>query len=272
MAERGCNDQCYILMTSDGLEGGYDWVDTSWYMSTNVEFGVIPAGDYEVTLVGQGCDLDFNVQAYGSDSPVHMFVGGSQVSELLSSEFVAVASDSETLWDSEAESESWDSPPPPSESESEACVDGDGVDAYGDGCDWYDSNAPSCGGYDSTDFTANYECCACGGGNIAGGDSNDTIGGGGAGGCVDTGRVDSYGDGCDWYDSNPTSCGAYDHSDFTASQDCCACSAGFGGNCVDGLGTDSYGDGCDWYDSNPDSCGAYDTQYFFANSECCACQ
>ncbi len=39
-------------------------------------------------------------------------------------------------------------------------------------------------------------------------------------------RVDSYGDGCDYYDSNVYECGDLDDDDFTANQMCCACGGG----------------------------------------------
>ena len=41
------------------------------------------------------------------------------------------------------------------------CTDGTGVDIGGDGCEWYYENSDSCGFYDSVDFTASNECCAC---------------------------------------------------------------------------------------------------------------
>ena len=41
------------------------------------------------------------------------------------------------------------------------CVDGTGVDSWGDGCDWYDANPTGCGGYDTDTFVAEDECCVC---------------------------------------------------------------------------------------------------------------
>lgn len=35
--------------------------------------------------------------------------------------------------------------------------------------------------------------------------------------------MDSYGDGCDWYDAHPSGCGYYDTADFNAHAMCCAC-------------------------------------------------
>jgi len=45
--------------------------------------------------------------------------------------------------------------------------------------------------------------------------------------CVDFEGVDSFGDGCPWYDENPSSCGKYDHANFNANETCCACGGGF---------------------------------------------
>lgn len=44
-------------------------------------------------------------------------------------------------------------------------------------------------------------------------------------GCINTsaGATDVYGDTCDYYDSNPTDCGAYDDDDFHAEEMCCSC-------------------------------------------------
>ena len=35
------------------------------------------------------------------------------------------------------------------------------ADSYGDGCDWYYDNLSDCGNYDTEDFHANDDCCAC---------------------------------------------------------------------------------------------------------------
>lgn len=45
------------------------------------------------------------------------------------------------------------------------CVDGTGVDSFGDGCWWYDSYPSGCGGYDTSTFSSNEQCCSCGGGS-----------------------------------------------------------------------------------------------------------
>ena len=41
-----------------------------------------------------------------------------------------------------------------SEVKTEDCVDKDGIDAGGDGCDWYYLNDSSCGYWDTSDFMA----------------------------------------------------------------------------------------------------------------------
>ena len=80
------------------------------------------------------------------------------------------------------------------------CVSGDGVDTFGDGCDWYTANPASCGTFDHDLFKAADECCACGGGEIFEPECADT----------NNGFGDVGGDKCDWYESNPMSCGNYD--------------------------------------------------------------
>ena len=143
------------------------------------------------------------------------------------------------------------------------------TDAYGDDCTWYDSNAGSCGSYDSDNFEASDLCCACGGG-LFDGECEDQ----------DDGVTDYYGDSCDWYLSSPESCGTFDDSDFTADELCCACGGGRGGHdfsssdddCYSDFSiSDEYGDDCSWYAENADSCGDYDSSTFSANVACCAC-
>ena len=119
-----------------------------------------------------------------------------------------------------------------------SCSDGWGVDARGDGCDWYnnelmESGLDYCGDYDSDDFQASNECCLCGGGNQ----------------CNDGAGVDAGGDGCDWYSENLNSCGDFDTADFVAAEQCCSCGGG-SDVCWDGEGTDSSGDSCKWYNTN----------------------
>ena len=91
-----------------------------------------------------------------------------------------------------------------------------------------------------------------------------------ADGCNDTGGVDTYGDGCDWYATyGYCDSGYWDHDGFTAADDCCTC----GGGCIDTpLGaTDIGGDPCDWYWDYVSHCGSWDDNDFWANLECCAC-
>ena len=46
----------------------------------------------------------------------------------------------------------------------------------------------------------------------------------------DDSTEDEWGDTCtDWYDDNPDGCGDYDDTDFTASEQCCACGGGLAG-------------------------------------------
>merc|ERR1711944_398640 len=99
-----------------------------------------------------------------------------------------------------------------------------------------------------------------------------------ADGCNDTGGVDSYGDGCDWYAAyGYCTCGSWDDGDFWANMECCACGGGVGEggqSCQDTTygQTDTYGDGCDWY-ATYGYCteGYWDHAYFVANDDCCAC-
>ena len=59
-------------------------------------------------------------------------------------------------------------------------------------------------------------CCFCGGGTDYVEGIED---------CEDTHGdfVDSYGDGCDWYDYAPEDCGHYDTDDFHSNEMCCGC-------------------------------------------------
>ena len=43
----------------------------------------------------------------------------------------------------------------------DTCEDGPGVDAFGDGCEWYDDVPTDCGWYDTETFSAHDACCAC---------------------------------------------------------------------------------------------------------------
>ena len=128
------------------------------------------------------------------------------------------------------------------------------------------------------------------GGEAAGGESagGEAAGEEAAGGeCVnDASYLDSYGDGCEWYDNYPCGCGHYEvtDSELTAEEACCACApldcttaeplpATFeGGFCTDNSAyADTYGDGCDWY-TQYGSCGNYDDGHCMSALEsCCAC-
>ena len=172
-----------------------------------------------------------------------------------------------------------------------SCENGEGVDTFGDGCDWYDANPTGCGNYDSESWTSAAACCACGGGSDDG--SAAPIGANitapittfvGGDDCYDDMTVaDSFGDDCTWYDANVSGCGSYDSDTFVAADACIACGAcdeGFAASanatapaddCTNGGGVDSYGDSCDWYDGNPDGCGNYDTSTWTSAAACCAC-
>jgi hypothetical protein len=82
----------------------------------------------------------------------------------------------------------------------DGCVSGAAVDSFGDSCAWYEHNPESCGSYDHELFRATDECCACGGGEWEVAECEDT----------NNGFGDVGGDQCDWYASNPSSCGSYD--------------------------------------------------------------
>ena len=88
--------------------------------------------------------------------------------------------------------------------------------------------------------------------------------------CDEHDFVDSYGDGCSWYDNNQWGCGFYDTLDFVANDMCCACLPGAdpastsNDTCQDTANgaTDPWGDGCEWYDNNPCGCGNYNDDDF----------
>ena len=144
------------------------------------------------------------------------------------------------------------------------CYDeGDVVDSEGNKCAWYYNNTDSCGVYDTDDFNATNDCCACYGGYYASCtemDQNGTL-------------VDAGGDSCAWYyEDYGWYCGDYDTDTFEAEDACCVCD---GGNwelgCTDYEGYDSGGDSCEWYKENDDSCGDWDTDTFKAEELCCWC-
>lgn len=146
------------------------------------------------------------------------------------------------------------------------------ADTAGDDCSWYSANPGSCGVFDSDEFNAASQCCACGGGTQA---PPVTA-------CEHTsgGALDSGSDDCDWYDGRTESCGVYDDDDFTASQHCCGCGGGqtvtvaaAEAVCEDteGGARDSGNDSCSWYEMYPHRCGDYDDEDFTASSMCCTC-
>jgi hypothetical protein len=151
----------------------------------------------------------------------------------------------------------------------DTCYDSDpasATDSGDDYCFWYNDFPGSCGLYDDDDFNASEFCCACGGGSST---NNDMC-------YTDTayGESDSFGDACDWYDSNPGSCGVFDTDYFSAEDMCCSCGGGYRqGQCYDtnyGAG-DATDDGCWYYDENPTVCGWFDDWDFDAVDMCCSC-
>ena len=140
------------------------------------------------------------------------------------------------------------------------------TDNGGDNCDWYYSNAGSCGSYGDGAWDS---CCACGGGSDGmSGDMTEPAT------CQDDySWIDNWLDDCDWYYSNSGSCGSYGEGAYDA---CCACGGGNGGSagnstgevCQDEMWTDNGGDDCSWYYSNSGSCGSYGDGAWDA---CCAC-
>ena len=150
----------------------------------------------------------------------------------------------------------------------ETCVDDPSgpVDAWGDGCAWYEEHTSACGLHDHAGFTAATACCACRPEPVA----PDVVSFPPVTFVSNSGG-DRFGDSCAWYEGNEEFCGTYDTDSFTAATDCVECG---GGTCFDGSTTagDTAGDTCSWYTANPSSCGAYDDDDFQANVMCCACQ
>ena len=206
------------------------------------------------------------------------------------------------------------------------CVDTPGwVDSYGDACWWYEAyDQPGCPYYGEvygTELgTPNDACCYCGGGSvgtttnvpssaptvipvISPAPTPDPN-------CEDTpGWVDSYGDGCWWYEYyDQPGCPSYG-DDYgtelgTPNDNCCYCGGGSTGepsptssmpssaptvipdispaptpdpNCEDTPGwVDSYGDGCWWYEAYdqpgcPNYGDFYGTELGTPNDNCCYC-
>jgi hypothetical protein len=89
------------------------------------------------------------------------------------------------------------------------------LDLGHDGCAYYIKYPEHCTLYDTKDFHAATDCCACGGGKK----SNE---------CEDTNgnALDSEGGDCLYYKTNPDQCGFFDDDDFKANLMCCGCSGG----------------------------------------------
>ena len=81
---------------------------------------------------------------------------------------------------------------------------------------------------------------------------------------------DSYGDGCEWYETNLSYCGQFDTEFFIATEMCCSC----GGGCLDTISEarDAQGYRCEYYQELPSECGDHDTTDFVAFDNCCACR
>ena len=87
--------------------------------------------------------------------------------------------------------------------------------------------------------------------------------------------VDSFGDGCEWYDDYPSGCGDFDTACGSAWDECEACWSTTwttdDDGCVSSDWVESWNDGCWWYDYYPDDCGWCDTALGSAWDECCGC-
>ena len=127
-------------------------------------------------------------------------------------------------------------------------------DGFGDSCDWYAGNEDWCGGFDDDDFSANSMCCTCGGGtgpwanlavrtpmtlattnpmNLFNAKKSVMLQSAPAvvslsSWCRDSNgwNTDITGDGCEWYDAYPSTCGQYDAAGFSANSMCCSCNGG----------------------------------------------
>lgn len=214
----------------------------------------------------------YNMRLFGKDSEVHLYDGRNKVTEARESDYAApagrIGDEGVDLLDEDDEEYGGNdnevctaagcvSGGGGDSDDSGNCTDNGGVDAYGDTCEWYDSNVLACGDYDTDIWSANGACCSCGGGAVVvvePVDEDPVIVDNSAGECSDDSfYADSYGDGCDWYNGNAEYCGAYDSAFMSSFDACCAC--GGGDNtlpaCLDDLNkTDAFGDGCAWYTDN----------------------
>ena len=82
--------------------------------------------------------------------------------------------------------------------------------------------------------------------------------------CVstDNGAADPYGDGCDMYVENPSWCGAYDDTDFTSNEMCCAC--GGGASCE----STCYGHSCEYWTGLSYTCSTMENVYSCDCTDC----
>lgn len=138
-------------------------------------------------------------------------------------------------------------------------------------CIWYYSYPNACGSFDTDDFHANEDCCACI--DYQNEVSTTII----QGECDTTDQLDSGGDSCEWYYTRSGACGVFDTEYFHAFSDCCACQfipepTNGNGACdsTDFVGSDNHG--CTWYYGREMTCGMYDTEDFHADEDCCACK
>eukprot|EP00980_Cylindrotheca_fusiformis_P003493 scaffold781_cov132-Cylindrotheca_fusiformis.AAC.12 len=208
--------------------------------------------------------------------------------------------------------------PPPVFVPDPGCKDYEGyVDSYNDGCSWYSFNEPPLcptygylnGGVGFNGITPKEACCHCGGG----GERDPTMAPStyvADPRCIDfPSYIDSYGDGCDWYQYNDVpGCPRYgqatgataEYRNSSARDACCYCGGGeyldptaaptkqtnsptaFSSpeNCVDIPGwMDSYGEGCDSYMQrevlgcplNGTQTGGTKFNGTTANEACCHC-
>ena len=141
------------------------------------------------------------------------------------------------------------------------------VTCYGASCDYWVANS----GDTCSLLEDNYGCDCSGCAEC----SDDDGGGAADDGCtdIDNGALDPSSDSCDDYTEIPNWCGAYDDSDFSSEEMCCACGGGWESTCVstNNGAQDSEGYRCGVYVSDPTRCGAYDDGDFSSDLMCCVC-
>jgi len=105
-------------------------------------------------------------------------------------------------------------PAPTAKKRIEVCIDVDlGVaDVAGAQCVEYAYRYTWCGKYDDDDFSAQFMCCACQGGEVCA-DNDGTA-------------YDASFDGCDGYHTHTYWCTKFDDDDFSAADMCCPCGGG----------------------------------------------